>query len=67
MTHHSSFDWVEENGVGVCIKEIQDIPDAVKRIREDYQTYVENVQRFYNETVEFNRYFEPVFEELHSS
>lgn len=59
-----SLAWIEREGCGVCIDDVREIGDAVRRIRSDYDGCVANVKRCYDEYFGFDRAFAPVLARL---
>jgi hypothetical protein len=63
-TAHPSFDWIEQEGCGICVKDVTAIGEATDRIWADYDRYVANVKRYYDDHLDFTRTFEPVLARL---
>jgi hypothetical protein len=63
-TAQPSLIWIEQEGCGVCINDVQEIGDAARRIRADYDGFVANVKRCYDEYFDFDRAFAPVLARL---
>jgi hypothetical protein len=59
-TRLDCFDWVEAAGCGVRIASMDELPAAVRAIRDGYDGYVCNVRRFYDTNLDFSRAFVPV-------
>lgn len=64
ITYQDAFRWIEDEGCGVCIGSVEEIPDALAKIRMNYDWYVSNVVRYYSEVLEFGRNFEIVYRNL---
>lgn len=59
-TRAGGFEWIEREQCGVCVSSIGDIPAAADRIWTDYDRYACNVQRYYDESLDFATRFRPV-------
>ncbi len=59
-TRAGGFDWIEQEQCGVCVSSVGEIPAAAERIWTDYDRYVTNVRRYYDETLDFAPRFRPV-------
>jgi hypothetical protein len=59
-TAQPSLAWIEREGCGVCIDDIHELGDAVRRIRGNYDSCVANVKRCYGKYFDFERAFAPV-------
>jgi hypothetical protein len=59
-TRAGGFEWIEREQCGVCISSVGDIPAAADRIATDYARYTGNVQRYYDESLDFATTFRPV-------
>ena len=59
-TRAGGFEWIEREQCGVCVSCVGDIPAAADRIWTDYARYACNVQRYYDESLEFATRFRPV-------
>lgn len=59
-TRLGCFDWVEREGVGIRVGSMDDVDEAVRTIRRDYDAYTARVLRFYEERLDFGRNFAPV-------
>lgn len=66
-TRAGGFDWIEREQCGVCVSHVGEIPAAADRIWSEYDRYARNVQRYYDEALEFGRRFQPVAELLRAS
>jgi hypothetical protein len=54
------FDFVERSGVGVRVRDVAEVPQAIDRIRRDYDGYVQRVRSFYDANLDFAANFAPV-------
>jgi hypothetical protein len=63
-TDQPSLRWIEREGCGVCISDLSQIGDAIRRIRADYAGYVQRVTRAYGEHFDFSRALAPVLERM---
>jgi hypothetical protein len=59
-TRAGGFEWIEREQCGLCVSGVGDIPAAADRIWSDYDRYTSNVQRFYDESLDFAARFRPV-------
>jgi hypothetical protein len=59
-TAQPSLEWIEREGCGVCVTEISGIPEAVSRVKRDYDNYCARIPPVYEERWNFTRAFEPV-------
>ena len=66
-TAQPSLEWIEREGCGVCIHEIHELGDAIRRIRADYHRCVDNVKRCYEEYFNFDRAFATVLQRLEAN
>jgi len=57
-TYPSTVEAVESSGCGVCIDEIDEIPEAIKTIESDYHGFAEKCYAEYDSTYRFNVYAE---------
>lgn len=63
-TAQPSLEWIEREGCGVCVTETAAIPDAMRRVRRDYDEYCARIPRVYDERWNFSRAFEQVMRRL---
>jgi hypothetical protein len=59
-TRAGGFEWIEREQCGVCVSSVGEIPAAADRIWADYDRYACNVQRYYDESLDFSTRFRPV-------
>lgn len=59
-TRLECFEWVEREGCGVRVGTMDEIPAAVRAIREGYDGFACNVRRFYDAHLDFKKNFAPV-------
>ena len=59
-TRAGGFEWIEREQCGVCVSSVGEIPAAADRIWADYDRYACNVQRYYDESLDFATRFRPV-------
>ncbi len=59
-TRLDCFAWLERERCGLRVGSVDEIPDAARAIEADYDTYVDNVRRFYAARLDFTRTFAPV-------
>ena len=59
-TRAGGFEWIEREQCGVCVSSVGDIPAAADRIWTDYDRYARNVQRYFDESLDFTTRFRPV-------
>jgi hypothetical protein len=59
-TRLDCFEWLEREHCGLRVGSADEIPDAARAIEADYDTYVDNVRRYYAEHLDFTRTFAPV-------
>lgn len=59
-----SLEWVEREGCGICVGDVTEIGAACDRIWNDYERYVRNVVRFYDDALDFRKRFAPVLARL---
>ncbi len=62
----ASFNFIEENGLGICVERITDIPAAADRIMERYEFYRANVKKFYDENLVYEKNAEPLMQFVES-
>lgn len=61
---HPSFEWIEQEGCGICVEDLTQIGAAADRIWSTYDSYVANVKRCYDDRLDFARAFQPVLARL---
>lgn len=57
-----SFSFLERERCGVCVDGVADVPAAAARITADYDRYADAAARFFDDSLEFHRRFEPVLD-----
>lgn len=56
--------WVEEEGCGLWVDDVSQIPEAAKKIMTSYENYSKNARRIFDERYEYSKHFNQFFEEL---
>jgi hypothetical protein len=61
-TRDGGFDWIEQQGCGVCVSNVEEIPAAADRIFAAYPEYVRNAIACFDRDLDFAASFRPVAE-----
>lgn len=55
-----SFSWIEQEGCGICVSNLEEVIPSAQRILADYRTYSENAMRTYDNYLSIDKYFEQI-------
>lgn len=64
VNNYVGFRWVEDNGAGLCIKNISEVFDAAQRIFLDYKKYQERSVATFNRFLNYDKAFNTIADEL---
>jgi len=59
--------FISAHGIGETVSAMTEIPSAITRISENYDSYKSNVMECYQNVFRFEIYFEPLFAELYQT
>lgn len=61
-TRLECFEWVEREGCGVRVGQVEEIPAAAQTIGADYDRYAANARGYFDRHLDFTRTFQPVMD-----
>ncbi len=59
-TRQKCFEWIEKEGCGICVTNMNEIHAAAERMWANYKEYVRNVKRYYSNALDFSHNFEQI-------
>jgi glycosyltransferase involved in cell wall biosynthesis len=58
----STLEAIEQTGCGICVDDFNEIPDAIRKIEADYQSFSDNCRNKYDAVYWFDKYRENLIE-----